>query len=217
MIISGSVRRAGERLRMTAQLIDGATGCYIWSESVDATLGDLFPAQERVAEAIAARIEPELGERPLGRGVAQAEREPRRAQPLPAGALSPEPAHRGRPAQGARLFREVAGRRRGVRRGARRVVRRLRPARALRRVRPRRGLDQGGGQRDGGGDARRQFGGSAHLARARQVDAGLGLGRRRAGVPARDQPRPARRHRRITGTRCRAWRRSAASTRRSTR
>ena len=63
MIISGSVRQAGERLRVTAQLIDGATGCYIWSESVDATLSDLFPAQERVAEAIAARIEPELGDR----------------------------------------------------------------------------------------------------------------------------------------------------------
>jgi TolB-like protein/Flp pilus assembly protein TadD len=65
MIISGSVRRSGERLRLTAQLVDGATGCYIWSESVDATLGDVFPAQERVADAIVKRIEPELaGGRP---------------------------------------------------------------------------------------------------------------------------------------------------------
>ena len=62
MIINGSVRHSGERLRITAQLVDGATGCYIWSESVDATLIDLFPAQERVAAAIAARIEPELGD-----------------------------------------------------------------------------------------------------------------------------------------------------------
>src|SRR4051812_41717458 len=52
MIINGSVRRSGDRLRITAQLVDGATGCYIWSESVDATLLDLFPAQERVAQAI---------------------------------------------------------------------------------------------------------------------------------------------------------------------
>jgi TolB-like protein/Flp pilus assembly protein TadD len=66
MIIGGSVRRSGERLRLTAQLIDGATGCYIWSESVDALVGDVFPAQERVAEAIATRIEPELGERRPG-------------------------------------------------------------------------------------------------------------------------------------------------------
>jgi serine/threonine-protein kinase len=62
MIISGSVRRSANRLRLTAQLIDGATGCYIWSESVDATLDDPFPAQEQVANAIVARIEPELGD-----------------------------------------------------------------------------------------------------------------------------------------------------------
>jgi TolB-like protein/Flp pilus assembly protein TadD len=66
LIIGGSVRRSGERLRLTAQLIDGATGCYIWSESVDALVGELFAAQERVAAAIAARIEPELGERRPG-------------------------------------------------------------------------------------------------------------------------------------------------------
>jgi TolB-like protein/Flp pilus assembly protein TadD len=62
MIINGSVRRSGDRLRITAQLVDGATGCYLWSESVDAMLLDLFPAQERVAQAIAARIEPELAD-----------------------------------------------------------------------------------------------------------------------------------------------------------
>jgi len=73
MIISGSVRRFGQRLRVTAQLIDGATGCYIWSESVDAVFGDMFPVQERVAEAIASRIEPELGN---GRPVGSASRKP---------------------------------------------------------------------------------------------------------------------------------------------
>ena len=66
MIIGGSVRRSGDRLRTTAQLIDGATGCYIWSESIDSTVTDVFPAQERVAEAIAARIEPELSDRRPG-------------------------------------------------------------------------------------------------------------------------------------------------------
>jgi len=66
MIISGSVRRSGERLRVTAQLVDGATGCYIWSESVDSSVGDVFPAQERVAEAVVKRIEPELGDRHRG-------------------------------------------------------------------------------------------------------------------------------------------------------
>ena len=66
MIISGSVRRSGERLRVTAQLVDGATGCYIWSESVDSSVGDVFTAQERVAEAVVKRIEPELGDRHRG-------------------------------------------------------------------------------------------------------------------------------------------------------
>ena len=66
MIVGGSVRRSGERLRVTAQLVDGATGCYLWSESVDSSVGDVFPAQERVADAIANRIEPELGDgRPI--------------------------------------------------------------------------------------------------------------------------------------------------------
>ena len=62
MIIAGTVRRSGDRLRTTAQLIDGATGCYLWSESVDATIADVFAAQERIADAIAARLEPELGD-----------------------------------------------------------------------------------------------------------------------------------------------------------
>ena len=115
MIIGGSVRRSGERLRVTAQLIDGATGCYIWSESVDATVGDLFPAQERVAEAIAAAHRARARRSAAGLAGAPAEREPRRAQPVSAGPLSPEPAHRRRAAQGARLLREVAGRGRGVR------------------------------------------------------------------------------------------------------
>src|SRR5207247_7620951 len=35
MIISGSVRRSGDRLRLTTQLVDGESGCYLWSESVD--------------------------------------------------------------------------------------------------------------------------------------------------------------------------------------
>jgi Predicted integral membrane protein len=58
MLICGSVRRAGERLRITAHLIDGATGCYLWSESVDAVTTDVFAAQERVADAIVKKLEP---------------------------------------------------------------------------------------------------------------------------------------------------------------
>jgi TolB-like protein/Flp pilus assembly protein TadD len=65
LIISGSVRQSGDRLRLTAQLVDGASGCYLWSESVDSPLNDLFAAQESVAAAIVKKLEPELGDKRL--------------------------------------------------------------------------------------------------------------------------------------------------------
>ena len=69
MIVSGSVRASGTRLRITAQLVDTASRCYLWSESIDADTTDLFGAQERVAHAIVQRLEPEFAEgpRPSGR------------------------------------------------------------------------------------------------------------------------------------------------------
>ena len=64
MIISGSVRRSGERLRVTAQLVDGASGCYLWSESVDAALGDVVRgAGARRRARSSSKLEPELGDR----------------------------------------------------------------------------------------------------------------------------------------------------------
>ncbi len=59
LIIDGSVRRSGDRVRTTVRLIDGASGCYLWSETVDSVLSDVFAAQEKVAEAIFARLQPE--------------------------------------------------------------------------------------------------------------------------------------------------------------
>jgi serine/threonine-protein kinase len=62
MVISGSVRSDGERLRTTTQLVDGASGCYVWSESIDASISDPFGAQERIASAIVSQLERELGD-----------------------------------------------------------------------------------------------------------------------------------------------------------
>jgi TolB-like protein/Tfp pilus assembly protein PilF len=69
MIVSGSVRVSGTRLRIAAQLVDAASRCYLWSESIDADTTDFFGAQERVARAIVQRLEPEFAEgpRPSGR------------------------------------------------------------------------------------------------------------------------------------------------------
>src|SRR6266852_7358754 len=64
MIVSGSVRASGTRLRIAAQLVDTASNCYLWSESIDADSTDLFGAQERVAQAIVRKLEPEFAEGP---------------------------------------------------------------------------------------------------------------------------------------------------------
>ncbi|MEJ0026842.1 MAG: adenylate/guanylate cyclase domain-containing protein [Rhizomicrobium sp.] len=51
-ILEGSVRKAGSRLRITAQLIDGATGEHVWAERYDRDLSDIFALQDEISEAI---------------------------------------------------------------------------------------------------------------------------------------------------------------------
>jgi TolB-like protein/Tfp pilus assembly protein PilF len=50
-ILEGSVRKTGEHLRITVQLIDGAVDAHIWSETFDGTLDDIFDLQEKIARA----------------------------------------------------------------------------------------------------------------------------------------------------------------------
>lgn len=59
-ILEGSVRRSGERVRITAQLSDAASGRQIWSERYDLALTDIFAVQDEIAERVAGAIEPEL-------------------------------------------------------------------------------------------------------------------------------------------------------------
>ena len=51
-VLEGSVRRAGNKLRITAQLIDAATDVHLWSEKISATLEDIFDLQEQVSRRI---------------------------------------------------------------------------------------------------------------------------------------------------------------------
>lgn len=60
-VVEGSVRRSGQRLRITAQLIDAATGDHLWAERYDRDLEDIFDLQEEITDTIVGRIEPELG------------------------------------------------------------------------------------------------------------------------------------------------------------
>jgi adenylate cyclase len=51
-VLDGSVRKAGNRVRITAQLIDGATGNHLWAERYDRDLTDIFALQDEISEAI---------------------------------------------------------------------------------------------------------------------------------------------------------------------
>ncbi len=70
-VVEGSVRKAGQRVRITAQLVEAETGRHLWAERFDAALGDVFDLQDRVAEAIAGAIEPNLQAAEVRRSVAK--------------------------------------------------------------------------------------------------------------------------------------------------
>ena len=59
-VLEGSVRRAGDTVRTTAQLIDGATGAHVWAERYDGTIDDIFALQDQITETVVAAIEPQL-------------------------------------------------------------------------------------------------------------------------------------------------------------
>ncbi len=59
-VVEGSVRKSGDRVRITAQLIDAATGSHIWAERYDRGLADVFAVQDEITEAIVAAIEPQI-------------------------------------------------------------------------------------------------------------------------------------------------------------
>ena len=59
-VLEGSVRKGGDRVRITAQLNDVATGSHIWAERYDRELADVFAVQDEITEAIVAAIEPQL-------------------------------------------------------------------------------------------------------------------------------------------------------------
>ena len=56
-VVEGSVRRAGERVRITAQLIDAATGELLWAQSYDRDMRDVLTLQSEIATSIATQIQ----------------------------------------------------------------------------------------------------------------------------------------------------------------
>jgi len=59
-VLEGSVRKAGNRVRITGQLIDTATGAHIWADRFDSALDDIFELQDQVASGVVGAIEPKL-------------------------------------------------------------------------------------------------------------------------------------------------------------
>jgi len=59
-LLTGSLRRSGERVRISVQLVEGETGTSLWAERYDRDLVDILALQDEIAEAVAGAIEPEL-------------------------------------------------------------------------------------------------------------------------------------------------------------
>jgi TolB-like protein len=59
-LIEGSVRKSGQKMRISAQLVEATSGKHIWAERYDLELTDVFAVQDEIAERVAGAIEPEL-------------------------------------------------------------------------------------------------------------------------------------------------------------
>jgi adenylate cyclase len=59
-VLEGSVRKAGDRVRINAQLIDGETGAHVWAERYDRSLDDIFAIQDEISHAIVAALKLKL-------------------------------------------------------------------------------------------------------------------------------------------------------------
>jgi TolB-like protein/class 3 adenylate cyclase len=70
-VLEGSVRKAGGRVRITAQLIDALTGAHLWADRFDGSLEDVFELQDKVAVSVAGVIEPALQAAEMRRSAAR--------------------------------------------------------------------------------------------------------------------------------------------------
>jgi TolB-like protein/Flp pilus assembly protein TadD len=59
-VLEGSVRKAGDRVRIIGQLIDATSGAHLWADRVEGKMNDLFELQDRVTESVIGAIEPKL-------------------------------------------------------------------------------------------------------------------------------------------------------------
>jgi adenylate cyclase len=70
-VLEGSVRKGGNRVRITAQLIDAETGAHLWADRFDGLIEDVFELQDRIALSVAGIIEPALQAAEMRRSAAR--------------------------------------------------------------------------------------------------------------------------------------------------
>ena len=70
-VLEGSVRKAGQRVRITGQLIDALTGTHLWADRFDGSLEDVFELQDKIAVSVAGVIEPALQAAEMRRSAAR--------------------------------------------------------------------------------------------------------------------------------------------------
>ena len=61
-VLQGSVRKAGNRIRVTAQLVDGKSGQHLWGERYDRDLGDIFSLQDELSQKVVTATAVQLSE-----------------------------------------------------------------------------------------------------------------------------------------------------------
>jgi adenylate cyclase len=68
-VLEGSVRKAGNRIRVTAQLIEAETGNHVWAERYDRDLADIFAVQDEITQALTTALTPAIAEAELRRAI----------------------------------------------------------------------------------------------------------------------------------------------------
>ena len=59
-VLEGSVRRSGDKVRVTAQLIEGASGAHLWAEKFEGAVADIFDIQDEITRSVIGLIEPQI-------------------------------------------------------------------------------------------------------------------------------------------------------------
>jgi adenylate cyclase len=68
-VLEGSLRKSGDRIRVTAQLVEADTGKHVWAERYDRELADIFPLQDEITEAVTIAVAPAIAEAELHRAL----------------------------------------------------------------------------------------------------------------------------------------------------